>query len=109
MGILVMQLDLIEDQASHFLAVDLVKIYYFFEQTWVLLLISIARENNILVLGVGPTQGLEHALTAEKCIQLFLLLRGKNFVWACTTMGQIITYLLMLQKFTNLKQKILIL
>ena len=36
------------------------------EQTWVLLLISIIRKKDILVLGKGPTQGLEHTLTAEK-------------------------------------------
>ena len=30
------------------------------------------KKKGILVLGKGPTQGLEHALTAEKCIQLIL-------------------------------------
>ena len=34
--------------------------------TWVLLLILIIRKEDILVLGKGPTQGLEHTLTAEK-------------------------------------------
>ena len=33
MGILVMELDLIEDQASHFLVVDLVEMYLLLEQT----------------------------------------------------------------------------
>ena len=34
----------------------------------------------ILILGRGPTQRLgEHSLTAEKCIQLILLLQKKNF------------------------------
>ena len=50
MGTVVMELDLIEDQ--------------------------VFRKNNkqkdILVLGKGPTQGLEHTLTAEKCIPLIL-------------------------------------
>ena len=36
------------------------------EQIWVLLLISIIRQKDILVLGKGRTQGLEHMLTAEK-------------------------------------------
>ena len=30
------------------------------------------KKKGILVLGKGPTQGLEHKLTAEKCIQLIL-------------------------------------
>ena len=38
------------------------------------------KKKNILVPGIGPTQGLEHTLTAKKCILLVLLLRIKNFV-----------------------------
>ena len=38
------------------------------------------KKKNILVLGKGPTQGLEHTLTAKKCIPLILLLRIKDFV-----------------------------
>ena len=30
------------------------------------------KKKDILVLGKGPTQGLEHTLTAEKCIRLIL-------------------------------------
>ena len=37
-------------------------------------------KKNILVLGKRPTQGLEHTLTAKKCIPLILLLRIKDFV-----------------------------
>ena len=37
------------------------------------------KKKNILVLGKGPTQGLEHILTAEKCIPLILLLQKRNF------------------------------
>ena len=37
------------------------------------------KKKEILVLGKGPTQGLEHTLTAEKCIPLILLLLIKNF------------------------------
>ena len=66
MGILVMELDLIEDQVFHSQVADLVKMYYFLEQTCVLLLILIIRKKDISVLGIGPTQGLEHTLTAEK-------------------------------------------
>ena len=31
------------------------------------------KKIDILFLGIGPTQGLEHILTAEKCIRLILL------------------------------------
>ena len=37
------------------------------------------KKKDILVLGKGPTQGLEHTLTAEKCIPLILLLQKRNF------------------------------
>ena len=32
----------------------------------------IDNKKDILILGKGPTQGLEHTLTAEKCILLIL-------------------------------------
>ena len=35
-------------------------------QIWVLLLILIIKKKDILVLGIGPTQGLEYTLTEEK-------------------------------------------
>ena len=38
------------------------------------------KKKNILVLGKGPTQGLEHTLTAEKMYSVILLLQIKNFV-----------------------------
>ena len=31
------------------------------------------KKRDILFLGIGPTQGLEYTLTAEKCIRLILL------------------------------------
>ena len=31
------------------------------------------KKNDILVVGIGPTQGLEHTLTVEKCTRLILL------------------------------------
>ena len=64
------------------------------------------KKKNILVLGMGPTQGLEHTLTAEKMYSINFT-EIKNFVQVCITMEQIVIYLLMVQKFTNLKQKIL--
>ena len=38
------------------------------------------KKKNILVLGKGPTQGLEHTLIAKKCIWLSLLWQKINFV-----------------------------
>ena len=38
------------------------------------------KKKDILVLGKGPAQGLEHTLTAGKCIPLILRLRIKDFV-----------------------------
>ena len=52
-----MKLDLIEDQPFHFLVVDLV----------------------ILVLGKGPTQGLEHTLTAEKMYSINFTVTKNKF------------------------------
>ena len=38
------------------------------------------KKKDILILGRGPTQGLEHTLTAENCIQLTLLKKIQSFV-----------------------------
>ena len=59
MGILVMELDLIEEE--------------------VFLLILIIRKKNILVLGIGPTQGLEHTITAEEMCSINFTVTNKNF------------------------------
>ena len=66
------------------------------------------KKKNILVLRIGPTQGLEHTLTAEKIYSINFTIRNKIFAFykVCITMEQIVTYLLMVQKFTNLKQNI---
>ena len=61
------------------------------------------KKKHILILGKGPTQGLEH----KKYILLFLLKIIKNPVWACVIMQRTVIYLLMVDKFINLKQRIL--
>ena len=67
------------------------------------------KGKDILILGKGPTQRLdEHSWTAEKCIQLILVIIEKDVVWACIIMGQTVIYLLTAQKLLSLKQKILI-
>ena len=69
---------------------------------------SSARIDNkikdILVLGKGPTQGLEHILIAEKMYTINFTVTKKKF---SITMGQTVAFLLIVQKFTNSKQKIL--
>ena len=55
------------------------------------------KKKDILVLGIGPTQGLEHTLTREKMYSI-------NFT---VTKKKLVICLLMVQKFINLKQKIL--
>ena len=39
----------------------------------------IIRKKNILVLGIGPTQGLEHTLTAEKMHSINFTVTNKKF------------------------------
>ena len=48
------------------------------EQIWVLLPTLIIKKD-ILVLGKGPTQGLEHTLTAEKMYPINFTVTKKNF------------------------------
>ena len=67
------------------------------EQILVLLLISIIKKD-VLVLGKGPTKGLEHILTAEKWIQL-ILLKLESLFSVYTKMEEIVTYMLMVQKW----------
>ena len=62
------------------------------------------KKKYILLLGKGPTQGLDHTITAEKMYSINFTVIKKKF--AIVT-GQIVAYLSMVQKFTNLKQKIL--
>ena len=65
------------------------------------------NKKDISVLGKGPTQRLEHTLTAEKMYSINFTKKKKSSVSVSITMEQMVTFLLMAQKFTNLKQKIL--
>ena len=65
------------------------------------------KKEDILILGIGPTQRLEHTLTAEKMYSINFTNTNENFCLSYIIMEQIVTDLLMVQKFTNLKQKIL--
>ena len=65
------------------------------------------KKKDILILGDGHTEGLEHTLTSEKMFSINFTVTKINFVWAWIIMEQIVIYLLMVQKSINLKQKIL--
>ena len=65
------------------------------------------KKKDILVLRKGPTQGLEHTLTPEKIISINFTVIKKKFCISYFTTEQIVICLLMVQKLTNLKQKIL--
>ena len=68
-----------------------------------------SRKKYILVLGKGPTQGLEHTLSAEKMYSINVTVTGKKFCLSkqFIIMKQTVISLLMVKKFINLKQKIL--
>ena len=55
----------------------------------------------------GPTQGSKHTLTAEKMYSINFTEKNKKVCLSLHYNREIVTYLLMVQKFTNLKQKIL--
>ena len=58
------------------------------------------KKKDILILGKGPTQTLEHTLTTEKMYAI-------NFTVAKKKLELIVICLSMVQKFTNLRRKIL--
>ena len=64
------------------------------------------KKKYILILRKGPAQGLEHTLTAEKMYSINFTVK-KKIAWACITIEEKATCLLMVPIFTNLKQKIL--
>ena len=53
------------------------------------------KKKDIFFLGKSVMQGLEHTITAEKCIELVLRWLRRNFVQACIKMEQIVIYMLM--------------
>ena len=64
------------------------------------------RKEYILILGKGPIQRLEHALTAEKLCSIIFTKNNTRFCLILRYNGANI-YLLIVQKLLNLKQKIL--
>ena len=66
-----MELYLIEEEVIHFQVVDLVNVLTFGVD--MSFSAKIDNKKDILVLGIGRTQGLEHTLTAEKMYSINLL------------------------------------
>ena len=64
------------------------------------------RKKDISTLGKGPTQGLEHTLSTEKMYSINFTVTGKKICLSLHYKGAN-SYLLMVKKFINSKQKIL--
>ena len=68
------------------------------------------KGKEILILGKGSAQGLdEDSLTAEKMYLISFTDHRKKYCLSLHIMEQIVIYLLIVQKLSNLKQNILIL
>ena len=66
------------------------------------------KKKDILILGRGPAQGLgEHSLIAEKMYSINFTVTKKKFCLSLHYNGANISYLSMVQKFTNLMRMIL--
>ena len=78
MDILVMELDLIEEKVFRFHMVDLVNVFILGVDMSLYAHID-NKKKDILVLGIGPTQGLEHTLTAEKMYSINFTVTKKKF------------------------------
>ena len=64
------------------------------------------RKKDILILGKGPTQTLEHTLSAEKMYAINFTKKNTKFCLSLHYNGAD-SYLLMVQRLLNLKRKIL--
>ena len=66
------------------------------------------KGKDILILGKGPTQGLDHtALLAEAQSSINFSRSNRKCCLVCVLMGATVLYLLMLQKYINSREKIL--
>ena len=106
MDILVMELDLIEDQVFHFRMVDWPNCIIFEAD-----MNSSAHIDNkkkvIFVLGKGPTQGLEHTLTAEKMYLINFTVTKKKFCLNLHYNRENNYFFVHGREIINLRQKIL--
>ena len=65
------------------------------------------KKKDILLWGIGPTQGLGYTLTAEKMYLINFTVTKKKFCLSLHYNEQIVICLWMVQKFTHLKQRIM--
>ena len=65
------------------------------------------RKKDILIVGKGLTQGLDHTPSAEKIHSINFTENNKKFCLSWHYNGETVICLLMVKKFINLKQKIL--
>ena len=65
------------------------------------------KGNNILILGKGPTQGLNHMLAAETQYSINFTRPGIKFYLSLHYSGATVSYLLMLQEHISSKQNTL--
>ena len=65
------------------------------------------KKKDILILGKGPTQGLEHTLTAEKMYSINFTVTKKKFCLSLHYNGENSYLFVNVKKLLNLKQKIL--
>ena len=65
------------------------------------------KKEDSLVLGKGPKHGLEHVFSAEKMYSINFTENNKKVSLSLHYNGETVIYLLMVQKFINLKRKIL--
>ena len=65
------------------------------------------KGNNILILGKGPTQGLNHMLAAETQYSINFTRPGIKFCLSLHYSGATVSYLLMLQEHISSKQNTL--
>ena len=68
---------------------------------------KITKKKDILILGKGPTQGLEHTLAAEKLYSINFIKENTKSCLDLHYNGANSYFLLMVQKLLNSKQKIL--
>ena len=64
------------------------------------------KKKDILIPGKGLTQELGHTLTAEELYSINFTKRNTKFCLRLHYNGQIVSYLLMVQKLLNLKENI---
>ena len=103
-----MVLDSIRGQNFHYLTVAWVKISIFLKLLWAHLCMLIIKKKDILILSLGLTQRLDDTkLTVEAQYSINFSRSNVKFCLSLIMIGATVFYLSVLQKYMNLKQKIL--